>query len=201
MHHCWVVVMTYLHLIWYSNINYVIHTVHVTVVNFRYVVLTSKHHEGWTNWRSNVSWNWNSVDNGPHRDLVGMCNIWMYCPRKCPNNSKSLVYGNFHFWKSYSRFWISVLSSLWDMWHQKWVTFDLSIFRWTCTSCPKEYQTSFWIISLTFWMVQSFVLERPSKQLPYSRLCQGYWFLFPVLLCNIKFCKYGSVIYLLNFYQ
>ena len=34
----------------------------------RYVVLTSKHHEGWTNWRSNVSWNWNSVDNGPHRD-------------------------------------------------------------------------------------------------------------------------------------
>ena len=40
-------------------------------VNFRYVVLTSKHHEGWTNWRSNVSWNWNSVDNGPHRDLVG----------------------------------------------------------------------------------------------------------------------------------
>ena len=37
----------------------------------RYFVLTSKHHEGWTNWRSNVSWNWNSVDNGPHRDLVG----------------------------------------------------------------------------------------------------------------------------------
>ncbi|CAH3121422.1 unnamed protein product [Porites lobata] len=37
----------------------------------RYFVLTSKHHEGWTNWRSNVTWNWNSVDNGPHRDLVG----------------------------------------------------------------------------------------------------------------------------------
>ena len=34
-------------------------------------MLTSKHHEGWTNWRSNVSWNWNSVDNGPHKDLVG----------------------------------------------------------------------------------------------------------------------------------
>ena len=34
-------------------------------------MLTSKHHEGWTNWKSNVSWNWNSVDNGPHRDLVG----------------------------------------------------------------------------------------------------------------------------------
>ncbi|XP_001641290.2 plasma alpha-L-fucosidase [Nematostella vectensis] len=37
----------------------------------RYVVLTSKHHEGWTMWKSNVSWNWNAVDNGPHRDLVG----------------------------------------------------------------------------------------------------------------------------------
>ncbi|XP_032901208.1 tissue alpha-L-fucosidase-like [Amblyraja radiata] len=37
----------------------------------RYVVLTSKHHEGFTNWGSPVSWNWNSIDTGPHRDLVG----------------------------------------------------------------------------------------------------------------------------------
>jgi len=37
----------------------------------KYVVLTSKHHEGWTNWCSNYSWNWNSCDNGPKRDLVG----------------------------------------------------------------------------------------------------------------------------------
>ncbi|GAA6231856.1 tissue alpha-L-fucosidase-like [Lates japonicus] len=37
----------------------------------RYVVFTSKHHEGFTNWPSAVSWNWNSVDVGPHRDLVG----------------------------------------------------------------------------------------------------------------------------------
>ncbi|XP_074832489.1 tissue alpha-L-fucosidase [Carettochelys insculpta] len=36
----------------------------------RYVVLTSKHHEGFTNWGSPVSWNWNSMDTGPHRDLV-----------------------------------------------------------------------------------------------------------------------------------
>ncbi|TRY84356.1 hypothetical protein DNTS_025451 [Danionella cerebrum] len=36
----------------------------------KYVVLTSKHHEGFTNWGSPNSWNWNSVDNGPHRDLV-----------------------------------------------------------------------------------------------------------------------------------
>jgi alpha-L-fucosidase len=37
----------------------------------RYVVLTSKHHEGYTLWPSEQSWNWNSVDIGPHRDLCG----------------------------------------------------------------------------------------------------------------------------------
>ncbi|XP_044192203.1 tissue alpha-L-fucosidase-like [Thunnus albacares] len=37
----------------------------------RYVVFTSKHHEGFTNWPSADSWNWNSGDVGPHRDLVG----------------------------------------------------------------------------------------------------------------------------------
>jgi alpha-L-fucosidase len=37
----------------------------------KYVVLVSKHHEGFTNWPSNYSWNWNSYSNGPNRDLVG----------------------------------------------------------------------------------------------------------------------------------
>eukprot|EP01116_Phalansterium_solitarium_P021386 TRINITY_DN6628_c1_g3_i1.p1 TRINITY_DN6628_c1_g3~~TRINITY_DN6628_c1_g3_i1.p1 ORF type:complete len:598 (+),score=149.88 TRINITY_DN6628_c1_g3_i1:85-1878(+) len=37
----------------------------------KYVVPTSKHHEGFTLWRSNVSWNWNAVESGPHRDLLG----------------------------------------------------------------------------------------------------------------------------------
>ncbi|XP_046402393.1 alpha-L-fucosidase-like [Ischnura elegans] len=37
----------------------------------RYVVLTSKHHEGYTMWPSNYTYNWNAMDVGPKRDLLG----------------------------------------------------------------------------------------------------------------------------------
>nr|XP_020668534.1 plasma alpha-L-fucosidase isoform X2 [Pogona vitticeps] len=36
----------------------------------KYIVLTSKHHEGFTLWGSKYSWAWNAVDVGPKRDIV-----------------------------------------------------------------------------------------------------------------------------------
>eukprot|EP01006_Ploeotia_vitrea_P053228 TRINITY_DN67768_c10_g4_i1.p1 TRINITY_DN67768_c10_g4~~TRINITY_DN67768_c10_g4_i1.p1 ORF type:complete len:462 (+),score=13.01 TRINITY_DN67768_c10_g4_i1:22-1407(+) len=37
----------------------------------KYVVPTAKHHSGWCNYNTSVAWNWNSVDLGPRRDLIG----------------------------------------------------------------------------------------------------------------------------------
>ncbi|MCJ8746181.1 hypothetical protein PDJAM_G00138940 [Pangasius djambal] len=54
----------------------------------KYVVFTTKHHEGFTNWGSPTSWNWNSVDNGPHRDLVGELGTAI--------RNRSLHYGVYH---------------------------------------------------------------------------------------------------------
>ena len=55
-----------------------IHSVEYHTLCYRYVVLTSKHHEGFTNWPSNYSFNWNAKDVGPDRDLVGKENNKQY---------------------------------------------------------------------------------------------------------------------------
>ena len=55
----------------------------------QYVVLTSKHHEGFTNWPSSNSWNWNSMDVGPHRDLVGEL-------RDSIRNKTNIKFGLYH---------------------------------------------------------------------------------------------------------
>ena len=38
---------------------------------FRYVVFVSKHLDGYSNWETDYNYNWNSVDVGPNRDLLG----------------------------------------------------------------------------------------------------------------------------------
>lgn len=68
----------------------------------RYVVLTTKHHEGFTNWPSAVSWNWNSKDVGPHRDLVG--ELGTAIRKRCVSTTinPSFLFFPFHhsFWSS-----------------------------------------------------------------------------------------------------
>ncbi|XP_076645454.1 alpha-L-fucosidase [Halictus rubicundus] len=55
----------------------------------KYVVLTSKHHEGYTLWPSKYSFSWNSMDVGPQRDLIGELSMAL-------RNSTHLKFGLYH---------------------------------------------------------------------------------------------------------
>lgn len=55
----------------------------------KYVVLTTKHHEGYTLWPSKYSWNWNAMDVGPTRDIVGEL-------AKALRNTTDLHFGVYH---------------------------------------------------------------------------------------------------------
>ncbi|OQV16442.1 Plasma alpha-L-fucosidase [Hypsibius exemplaris] len=55
----------------------------------KYIVLTSKHHEGYTMWPSKYSFSWNAMDVGPGRDLVGEL-------AAAVRNSSKLHFGLYH---------------------------------------------------------------------------------------------------------
>ncbi|CAF3810942.1 unnamed protein product [Rotaria sordida] len=55
----------------------------------KYIVFTSKHHEGFTMWPSKYSFNWNAMDVGPKRDLLGDL-------ANAIRNRTNLVFGLYH---------------------------------------------------------------------------------------------------------
>jgi len=64
----------------------------------QYVVLTSKHHEGFCNWDSRnvpTTWNWNSMEIGPRRDLVGELGKSVKAA-KSPQTNSTLHFGLYH---------------------------------------------------------------------------------------------------------
>lgn len=64
----------------------------------QYVVLTSKHHEGFCMWNSTsiaTTWNWNAVDVGPKRDLLG--ELAQAVKRTTsPHTNRRLKFGVYH---------------------------------------------------------------------------------------------------------
>ena len=64
----------------------------------QYVVLTSKHHEGFCNWDSTdiaTTWNWNAMDIGPRRDLLGDLSVEIKNATSVQTN-QTLKFGVYH---------------------------------------------------------------------------------------------------------
>jgi len=57
----------------------------------KYLVLTSKHHEGYTLWPSKYSFGWNAGDVGPKRDVLGDL-------ADAVRNSSDIRFGLYHSW-------------------------------------------------------------------------------------------------------
>ena len=64
----------------------------------QYVVLTSKHHEGFAMWNSSTiptTWNWNVMDVGPRRDVLGELNRAVRASIS-PMTNKPIEFGVYH---------------------------------------------------------------------------------------------------------
>jgi alpha-L-fucosidase len=64
----------------------------------QYVVLTSKHHEGFCNWNSQdvpTTWNWNVMDLGPKRDILGDLAVQVR-KQVSPQTSQTMKFGIYH---------------------------------------------------------------------------------------------------------
>jgi alpha-L-fucosidase len=62
----------------------------------KYVVLVSKHHDGYSMWPSANSFNWNSMDVGPKRDIIG--ELFAAAKKKHPSMRMGLYYSLFEFY-------------------------------------------------------------------------------------------------------
>ena len=64
----------------------------------QYVVMTSKHHEGYCNWNSKdipSTWNWNAMDIGPKRDILGDLAVALK-QATSPHTNQTLKFGVYH---------------------------------------------------------------------------------------------------------